>query len=150
MHSVVTGAAYECVKYTCAPLSSPRNKRALRVKSRAFQPTCGTFSRFSASPSSRAIRPFMTPSPATPGASSLPSNSHCMPTQMPNSGVPSRAASPIVWRHSSSSALVAAKWPTPGTMTARASLNSDGRSGVMNSAPRADSAFRTDVRLPAP
>ena len=121
-----------------------------RVKSNAFQPTCGTFSRFSASPSSRAMRPFMTPSPATPGASSLPSNSHCMPTQIPNSGVPARAAPPIATRHSSSNALVAAKWPTPGTMTARAPFTSGGCSGVMNSAPSADKAFRTEVRLPAP
>jgi hypothetical protein len=28
--SSVTGAAYECVKYTCAPLSSPRSSRADR------------------------------------------------------------------------------------------------------------------------
>ncbi len=30
----------------------------------------------------------MTPSPFTSGASSLPSNSHCMPRQIPSSGLP--------------------------------------------------------------
>ena len=34
------------------------------------------------------MRPGMTPSPRTSGASSLPSNSHCMPRQIPNSGMP--------------------------------------------------------------
>ena len=38
------------------------------------------------------MRPAIAPSPATSGASSLPSNSHCMPTQIPNSGSPDAAA----------------------------------------------------------
>ena len=49
----------------------------------------------------------MTPSPATSGASSLPSNSHCMPTQMPSSGVPDAHRAPIASRHGASSAAVA-------------------------------------------
>ena len=44
-HSGVTGAAKECVKYTCAPEVSPVRSRAEPRKSREFQPTCGTFSR---------------------------------------------------------------------------------------------------------
>ena len=46
--------------------------------------------------------------------------------------------------------FVAPKWPTPGTMTPRASARSDGAAGTTTSAPMAPSALRTDVRLPAP
>ena len=72
------------------------------------------------SPSSRAMRPAMAPSPMASGASSLPSNSHCIPTQMPNSGVPDATALPIASRHGASSLAVAPKLPTPGTMRPRA------------------------------
>ena len=45
-HSAVTGAAYECVKYTCAPdVEACEQPRASRGSPSAFQPTCGTFSR---------------------------------------------------------------------------------------------------------
>ena len=40
------GAAYECVKYTCAPGARPASRRdAPGAASSAFQPTCGIFSR---------------------------------------------------------------------------------------------------------
>ena len=49
-----------------------------------FQPTCGTLRS-----TSRSQVPLKQPKPATPGASVLPSNNHCSPTQMPRSGVSS-------------------------------------------------------------
>ena len=49
-HSSVTGAAYECVKYTCAPEDSPwKQARRPHRNSSAFQPTCGILSRRSGS-----------------------------------------------------------------------------------------------------
>ena len=77
---------------TCAhrgsrPAAEMSAARRVTVRG-AFQPTCGIFSRSSALPWSRVTRPGSTPSPGTSGASSLPSNSHCMPRQMPSSGVP--------------------------------------------------------------
>ena len=48
----------------------------------------------------------MTPSPGTPGASVDPSNSHCMPTQMPSSGTPRSSAARTALRQSSPSARV--------------------------------------------
>ena len=71
----------------------------------AFQPTCGIFRRCAASPCSSRQRPASTPRPGTSGASSLPSNSHCMPTQMPSSGVPASTARPIASRHGAPSAV---------------------------------------------
>ena len=59
--------------------------------------------------------PATAPSPLTSGASSLPSNSHCMPRQMPSSGVPRPAACRMAAVHAPSSAAVAPKCPTPGT-----------------------------------
>ena len=55
----VTGAAYEWVKYTCAPSARPRSRRLGRLdeKSSAFHPTCGTLIRSAGLPRSRAIRP---------------------------------------------------------------------------------------------
>ena len=45
---------------------------------------------------------------------------------------------------------VAAKCPTPGTITPVAAVRSSGSAGTKTSAPIAASAFFTDVRLPAP
>src|SRR5262245_5140752 len=148
--SVVTGAAYEWVKYTCEPFASPASSRAEPVSVNAFQPTCGTLSRSSVLPARRLMRPDITPRPSTPGASSLPSKSHCMPTQMPKSGVPAPVASAMASRHGASSLDVAPKWPTPGTITASARRHSSGDDGTVKDAPSDDSAFFTDVRLPAP
>src|SRR5207237_1371849 len=78
------------------------------------------------------------------------STSHGRPRQMPNSGVPLRTADPIASRHGPTSAAVAAKLPTPGTINAENRVSSPGDEGVANSAPSALSALRTDVRLPAP
>ena len=63
------------------------------------------------------------------GASALPSNSHCMPRQMPSSGRPASMPRLIVRVHSSASVSVAPKWPTPGTTTASASSRSRGSAG---------------------
>jgi hypothetical protein len=73
-----------------------------------------------------------------------------MPRQIPKSGVPVRTAAPIAARHGPTSAAVAAKCPTPGTMSAEKRPHSAGDAGVANSAPSEVSAFRTDVRFPAP
>ena len=72
-----------------------------------------------------------------------------MPTQMPRSGVPVTARA-IGSRHGAPSAVVAEKWPTPGTIRPAAPAQSPGVAGTVNSAPSAVSAFLTDVRLPAP
>ena len=77
--AAVTGAAYECVKYTWLPSSIPSSNRERRGACSEFQPTCGTLSAPLSSRGSREQTPAMAPSPLTPGASSLPSNSHCMP-----------------------------------------------------------------------
>ncbi len=73
-----------------------------------------------------------------------------MPRQIPNNGVPERTADPMASRHGPTRALVAAKFPTPGTINAEKRAHSAGDAGVANSAPSDVSALRTDVRLPAP
>ena len=66
----------------------------------------------------------------TSGASSLPSKSHCMPRQMPSRGVPPATAFAIASRQAPSSAAVAAKLPTPGTIRPDALAHSSGDCGV--------------------
>ena len=63
-----------------------------------------------------------------------------MPTQMPSSGVPAlRRRGRSRRATGSSSALVAAKWPTPGTMTARRAVAvRRALPASMKSAPSAD------------
>ena len=71
------------------------------------------------------------PQPGQSGASSLPSNSHCMPRQMPSSGRPSPTRARMASIHGRSSARVAPKCPTPGTTTAATPRTSrSGASGV--------------------
>ena len=67
--------------------------------------------------------------PGHSGASTLPSYSHCIPTQIPSSGFPASMPSRIAACQSGVSDRVAEKWPTPGTTTAVARSRSAGRSG---------------------
>ena len=104
-------------------------------------------------PSSSVIRlqaPASSARPGWPGASALPSNSHCMPTQMPSMGRPRAMWSRMAARQSAPRAAVTSKLPTPGTMTPAAAARSFGAAGVVIGAPRWASALRTDVRFPAP
>ena len=82
---------------TCARSSTTRDRagpragaRRLRTSS-VFHPICGRRT----VAGRRVIRPGTTPSPAASGDSSLPSNSICMPTQIPRNGRPSVAASRV-------------------------------------------------------
>jgi len=78
--------------------------RDARGNSSSFHPTCGTL--YGHSGFSRSHCPLISASPWQPGASLLPSNSHCSPRQMPSSGRP-RSITPIIAsRHSWSSAAV--------------------------------------------
>ncbi len=63
----------------------PANNAESRSGRSPFQPMCGTDS---APAGKRSTTPGITPSPATPGDSSLPSNSDCSPMQMPKNGRP--------------------------------------------------------------
>ena len=121
--SSVIGAAKLCVKYTCDPDADAFDNRVgaadvERVPSdvRNLDRRAVEF-RVAADNSVRES----TRDRAAPGASSLPSNSHCMPRQMPSSGRPGiDALRDRVRVHSSASVAVAPKWPTPGTTTAPA------------------------------
>ena len=165
--SAVRGAANECVKYTWSPSLTPSSNHDGLVTRNEFHPTCGTLKRgetASASlpvgassdgapvPSSASRRqmPGSSSSPGCPGASLLPSNSHCMPTQIPSSGRRRSTWSRMAVRQSGPSAAVTAKLPTPGMMTPSANVRSAGVPGVVTAAPRCASALRTDVRFPAP
>jgi hypothetical protein len=72
-----------------------------------FQPTCGTLRGRRAA--MRVQRPGINARPGTPGASSLPSNSHCIPRQMPRSGMPVSTRSRMALLHSCVRSAVAAK-----------------------------------------
>ena len=83
------------------------------------------------------MRPGSHPRPATAGASSLPSNSHCMPRQMPRNGDAGSSRRRIADRQLVVSDAVAAKWPTPGRTMAAARSRSAGAAGSSTSAPHA-------------
>ena len=93
--------------------------RRLSRSSSEFQPTCGTLMRRCPAwrLSADGTRPTARRARGQSGASSLPSNSHCMPRQMPSSGRPSPTRCQNGVDPPRSSARVAPKWPTPGTMT---------------------------------
>ena len=67
---------------------TPSSSADGRVDSSEFQPTCGTLT----TGGSRAALARQARRARAAGASSLPSNSHCSPRQMPSSGTPSRDA----------------------------------------------------------
>src|SRR6266550_2120454 len=84
-----------------------------------FQPRCG----IRTSGGSRRHVPVTTPRPATPGVSSLVSQSICMPRQMPSIGAPRDATSRMTVSRprDRSAAMPAPNAPTPGeTMRAAA------------------------------
>ena len=70
------------VEARAADASGPREVERIPADMRNLQALLGV----AAQPRRRVLA--RTPSPGTSGASSLPSNSHCMPRQMPSSGVP--------------------------------------------------------------
>src|SRR5882762_6519016 len=92
-----------------------------------FQPRCGirTFA------GSRRQVPAMMPSPATPGVSSLASQSICIPRHTPSSGVPRAATSRMTVSRPAerSAAMPAPNAPTPGR-TRRAAVRTTSGSAV--------------------
>ena len=68
------------------------------------------------------------PRPRTSGASSLLSNSACMPRQIPRNGTPARDAfqQRVPHCHSSSARIIWPKWPTPGQDDLRRALQPGG------------------------
>ena len=90
--------------------------RRRRVESSEFHPTCGTLTAVGRQPHAA---PANTPSPGTSGASSLPSNSHCMPeTDAEQRHARARARRGSRRATHRRAARVAPKCPTPGTTMA--------------------------------
>src|SRR2546426_7132591 len=97
----------------------------------------------------------MTPSPATPGDSSLPSHSICIPRHTPSSGVPRATASAIARSSpppapARSAASPAPKAPTPGSTTRRAAATTPGSSVTTTLVPSRRNALLIDARLATP
>src|SRR3989442_351593 len=113
VQAVVHPAGPSRSAYEFANAATPGvSKRASGSGVTLFQPRCG----IRTCGGSRPQVPAMTPSPATPGVSSLASHSICMPRQMPRTGVPRDAwsrmtvSSPL----DRSAAMPAPNAPTPG------------------------------------
>jgi hypothetical protein len=113
-----------------------------------FQPICGSRT----VSGKRVMRPGTIPSPSTPGDSSLPSKSICIPTQIPRNGRPSVAAERVTTSRplARSARMHAPKLPTPGSTTASAASISPASVVSRASAPRCWSAFSADRRFPIP
>src|SRR2546422_1081458 len=95
----------------------------------------------------------MTPSPATPGDSSLPSHSICIPRHTPSSGVPRATASAIARSSpppARSAASPAPKAPTPGNTTRRAAATTAASSVTTTLEPSRLNALVIDARLATP
>src|SRR6266704_2853230 len=117
------------------------------VRATRAQPTCGTGS----SVRNRTTRPPMSPSPGTPGASSLSARKSCRPRQIPSTGRPACAASRIASPSpvSASRREAGAKFPTPGSTTRSAPRTTAGSAVSSASAPAARCACSTR-RSPPP
>src|SRR5436189_3849270 len=114
----------------------------------AFQPRCGTRT----SSGRRRQMPGMTPSPATPGASSLASHSICIPRHTPRSGVPRAAAWVTAWssRRARRAPSPAPNAPTPGSTTRGASRTTPSSPVTTTDAPRRRNALAMDARFATP
>ena len=133
-----------------------RRRRAIgssRCMSSVFQPTCGTFR----SPAVATAAARVAPAAEQPEARADPAPRRCLRTATACRGR-CRAADAARRRARESrrpirgpSAAVAAKWPTPGTMMRVARPRARRAVPACTARRRARaSAFRTDVRLPAP
>ena len=107
---------------------------------------------FSPQSGRRRTMPGISPSPATPAPSSLPSNNACIPRQIPKKGTPEAAVSRMTGISPlfPSASIASAKAPTPGRITPSAAAISAAspviRAGSF-SRRKADSTLR---RFPAP
>ncbi len=119
-------ARYECTKYTSSSGLSAWMSLVCFCINRPFQPMWGTESL--AEESKRLMVPLMMPSPFTPGVSSLPSNSVCMPRQIPKKGRSARMYSRKGWVKplASRTSMALPKLPTPGKTITSAELISSG------------------------
>src|SRR5205085_223010 len=136
--------AYEFANAAIPVAMSPCSDWAVTV----FQPRCGTRT----SAGSRRQVPAITPSPATPGVSSLASHSICIPRQMPRNGVP-RATTSVIASSSRSARRAlspAPNAPTPGSTTRAACRTAAGSRVTATLAPNRPNPLVIDARLATP
>src|SRR2546426_741468 len=114
----------------------------------AFHPRCGTRT----SSGRRRQMPGMTPSPGTPGASSLASHSICIRRHTPGSGVPRAAAWVTAWssRRARRAPSPAPNAPTPGSTTRGASCTTPSSPVTTTFAPRRRNALAIEARFATP
>src|SRR5213082_1089557 len=136
--------AYEFANAAIPVAMSPCSDWAVTV----FQPRCGTRT----SAGSRRQVPAITPSPATPGVSSLASHSICMPRQMPRRGVPRATTSVIAASRpcARSAPSPAPNAPTPGSTTRDACRTAAGSRVTATLAPSRPNPLVIDARLATP
>src|SRR5437762_11020058 len=92
------------------------------------------------------------PSPVTPGVSSLPSHSSCMPRQIPRIGVPRDAWSRMTASRprDRNAAMPIPTAPTPGTTTRAASRTTAGSALTTGVTPKRRNAPAIDARFATP
>src|SRR5439155_1563116 len=140
-----SASAYEFANAATPVATSPRpSPSAVTV----FHPRCGTRT----SSGRRRQVPAMTPKPATPGASALPSHSICIPRQTPSRGVPQVTAAVIAPSslRARSAPTPAPNAPTPGNTTRGASRTTSGSPDTATVAPRRRNPLAIDARFATP